>query len=160
MFSNMSTIFGATLAAVLICRRESLRRICKKLKPIDKVLLVTPDAYKRSTLVFTIEILVVFCVAGVIHAFELQDRHLGYIMTLVNFGWILVGYINNTLILHFLNCLRILKSRFNKLSTQLSAMIVHEFEEEVLQIFLLNSDFLSRSLSQSTDEGRLEADLA
>jgi hypothetical protein len=115
---------------------------------------------QKSTLVLTVEILIVFCVAGVIHAFELQDRHLGYIMTLVNFGWILVGYINNTFILQFLNCFRMLKNRFNKLSTQLSAVIVHEFEEEVLQTFLLNSDFLSRRLSQSTDEGRLEADLA
>jgi hypothetical protein len=80
-------------------------------------------------------------------------------MILVNFGWILVGSINKTVILQFLNCVRILKNRFNKRSSQLSAMIVHEFEE-VLQNFLLNSDFLSKRLSQSTDEGRLEADLA
>ena len=120
---------------------------------------MTPDVYK-STLVLTVEILVVFCVAGVIHAFELQDQYLGYIMTLVNFGWILVGYTNNTVILHFLNCFRILKNRFNELSTQLSATIVHDFEEVVLQGFLLNSDFLSRCLIQSTDEGSLEADLA
>ena len=160
VFRKMSTVFGSTLAAVIIFRHETLRHMCKKIKMIDKILLVTPDAYKRSTLVLTVEILVVFCVAGVIHAFELQDRHLGYIMTLVNFGWILVGYINNTFILHFLSCFRILKNRFNKLITQLSAMIVHEYEEEILQTFLLNSDFLSRCLSQSTDEGRLEADLA
>jgi hypothetical protein len=92
--------------------------MCKKSKPIDKILLVTPDAYKRSTLVLTVEILVVFCVVGVIHAFELQDRHLGYIMMLVNFGWILVGYVNNTVILQFLNCFRLLKNRFNKPSTR------------------------------------------
>ena len=74
-------IFGATLTAIIICCRETVRHICKTLKLIDKILLVTPDAYKRSTLVITAEILVVFCVAGVIHAFELQDRHLGYVVT-------------------------------------------------------------------------------
>jgi hypothetical protein len=71
----MGTIFGATLAAVIICRRETLRHMGKKLKLIDKILLVTLDAYKRSPLVVTVEILVLFCVAGVIHAFELQNRH-------------------------------------------------------------------------------------
>jgi hypothetical protein len=95
-------------------------------------------------------------VAGVIHAFELQDQHLGYIMTMVNFGWILVGYINNTVILQFLNFFKILRKRFNKLSTKLAAIIVHELEEKILQAFLLNSDCLSRRLSQEL----LEADLA
>ena len=153
MFSKMTTVFGATLAALIICRRETLRHMCRKLKLTDRILLVTSEAYKRSRLVLTVEIMVVFSASGVIHALEMQDRHLGYIKTLEIFGWVLVSYINNTVILQFLNCVRIIKNRFKKLNTQLSEMIVHEFEEEELQTFLLDSDLLSRRLSQSTDEG-------
>jgi len=86
------------------------------------------DAHKRSTLILTVEILVVLCGAGVIHAIGMQDRHLGSITTLAIFGWILVSCTSNTVVLQFLNCVRIIKNRFSKPSTQLSAMIVHEFE--------------------------------
>jgi len=103
MFSKKSTAFEAALADVIFFRSETLRHMCRKLKRFDKILLVTPDAYKRSALVLTVEILFVLCVTGVIHAIEIQDRHLGSIKTLAVFGWILVSCTNNTAILQFLN---------------------------------------------------------
>jgi hypothetical protein len=155
MFSKMCTIFGATLAALIICHRGILQHVCKKLTLIDKILLVPPDAYKRSRLVLAVEIMVVFSASGVIHVFDMQDRQLDYITTMEGFGWILVSYINCTVILQFLTCVRIIRNRFEKLNAQLSAMIVHEFEEEELHTLLSNSYFLSRRLSQSTEEGCL-----
>jgi len=110
--------------------------MCKKLQLFDKILLVTPDAYIRSALVLSVEILAVLCVAGVKHAIEMHDCHLGSIMTLVIVGWKLVSCASKTVILQFLNCLGIIRNRFNKLRTQLPAMIVREFEEEIIQTFL------------------------
>jgi hypothetical protein len=73
-----------------------------------------------------------------------------YATTMETAGWILASYINNIVILQFLSCLRIIKDRFNKLNTQLSAMIAPEFEEEELIACLSNLNLFSRDLGPST----------
>jgi hypothetical protein len=156
VFSKMTTIFGATLAALIICHRGTLVHMCKKLTTIDQILLVPQDVYRKSRLALTVEIIVVFSLSGVIHVFDMMDRKLGYIITMEIAGWILVSYINNTVILQFLKCVRIIKDRFKKLNTQLSEMNFEEFEEEELRIFLSNSNSFSRPLSQSNEESSFE----
>jgi hypothetical protein len=140
----MSTMFGATLAALIICHRGTLQHLCKKLLLVDQVLSVPPEVYKRRRVMLTAEIMIVFCATGAMHVFDMQDRRMDYIKTMEIFGWILVSYINNTVILQFLNCVRIIKNRFEKLNAELSEMIVSDFEEEELNKFLFslnNSNF-------------------
>jgi hypothetical protein len=151
--SKLSTVFGATMAALINCHRGTLQHVCKKLLLTDHILLVPSKIYKRRKLMLTAEITVVFCTMGAMHVLDMHDRNMDYITTIEIAGWILVSYINNTVILQFLSCVRIIKNRFEKLNTQLSAMIVHEFEEEELGMFLSNSNLLSRSLGHSTDAG-------
>jgi hypothetical protein len=151
--SKLSTVFGATMAALINCHRGALQHVCQKLLLIDQILLVPSKTYKRRRLTLTAEMIVVFSATGAMHFFDMNDRNMGYITTMETVGWILVSYINNTVILQFLSCVRIVKDRFEKLNTQLSAMIAHEFEEEELNTFLSNLNLFSRRLGHSI-EGR------
>jgi hypothetical protein len=150
--SKLSTVFGATVTALVNCHRGTLQHVCQKLLLIDQILLVPPKIYRWRRLTLTAEIIAVFSATGAMHLFDMHDRSKDYVTTMEIVGWILVSYINNTVILQFLSCLRIIKDRFKKLNTQLSAMITHEFEEEELNMFLSNLSRFSKSLDHSADK--------
>jgi hypothetical protein len=153
LVSRMSAVFGATLAALIICHRGTLQHLCQKLLLIDQILLVSQETYKMRRLMTTAEIVAVLSVVGAIHVFDMQDRNLDYTTTIEIAGWVLASYINSTFILQFLSCVRVVKNRFGRLNAHLSSMIVRDSEEEELHAFLSDLNISSRRLNQWNEEG-------
>jgi hypothetical protein len=150
--SKLSTVFGATVTALVSSHHGTLQHVCQKLLLIDPILLVPQKTYRWRRVTLTAEIVVVFSATGAMHLFDMQDRSKDYVRAMEIVGWIAVSYINNTVILQFLSCLRIIKFRFKVLNTQLSTMITREFEEEELNMFLSNLNRSSKGIDHSADE--------
>ncbi|XP_069685906.1 putative gustatory receptor 28a [Periplaneta americana] len=147
--SQISTIFGATITSLIVCHRGTLQRVCTKLLLVDRVLMVPPQIHRKTGWIMSAEILIVFSALGIMHFFDMNGRE-NYILILQFAGWILSSYINITVLLQFVNCVRILKDRFKILNSQLSEMLIPHFEEDGLNSYLLSLQTSGR-LSLSVD---------
>ncbi|PNF23494.1 hypothetical protein B7P43_G06516 [Cryptotermes secundus] len=146
------TFAGICLSTLILCHRRSLRVFCSKISLVDKVLLgeKASSAYATTKLIVIIKILVVFVSACMITLCDISGRRIYFTSVVRMSGCIIGGSIATLMLVQYLIFVWILKSRLAKLNTQLSAMLISNFEEESLETFVSVLEHSSKANSTDT----------
>jgi hypothetical protein len=152
---RICTFVAASLSTLILCHRRTLRVFCSKIALVDKVLLGerASSSYMATKVILIVLISVVFVSSGLITLCDMNGRTADLITAVRISGYVIGSSIGTLMIVQYLVLVWVLKKRFSKLNTQLSAMLMANFEEDSLQTFASILDHSSTVIP--TDTGLL-----